>query len=979
MAIAELNLHRFDINRPAFPVPSPEAVTSLFQNATSAIIYSGNSSADQIGVTVDEVASAMKLIKDKDSAGGKILTVTPDPAAAELERRGIRVIRPGQVLECVNLEKIAVDFGIDLRAVVERSGLSLLAGILFQRLVQKKTERAPKYNLLVQGRLGVGTLPLQWIGFYALNMNNPLMIQERQYHAAQEAMLYALPSYATHKGQAVREYMETIRRGWLGSSLILTVPVVLNASPNTTNIRAQDLILAFTAAAISRKTGKSLVQIGSPEPDPSVLPMLDDKRLIVTTTVHQALMEAVISRGRRMTEATDVDYQLINNLLRNAADVYGPQIGMILQPIDRLVEGGYILENKARGLVQEEAGRQWVAPERKRKAVLETTDLLSRARASGLLPEEPPTALGQLLTDIVVCKGVVLATRRPIFWEAQVEARPVCSVVEDPVLDELYRRLARLMLYNAPVDENGKVHPYHLDAADMTEIRDAVRDYLKTANVRVLVPFAGEEESLKGVLEYNSEVVGKEKVIAIDKEKSDIATKIAQKSGVRHVIEREHMSRVSWEKMKHDGILPEHFMPKGSKALTLLGGLIELAMQEKRGEINDDTMIIFHDSDIKNPYEYLATEYIGIPLLFHPEGHPPRTVHTAKAGQGRHNEVIHKAISRMMNSEDLNIQKIGFAATTAWPLAGERAIRWGTLKNIFWTNGMGIESEIDIWQASLDAMEGYCGTFEVGNPKTKEENRPSKPKREMDMIMGLARFIEDTEAAMKVFGDIHLVDSIRIALRKIEDITYTDEADISAISTDTAEILFKEYQGRLSKKDFKKGLVAALMSADTKIGPENTQLAFLNSIKMATNTSEGMDQYADGIDLNTISLEGLTDENTLEQGFSRLLSQRPELSEDLINKARVAAQDYIRRIRFNHALQAALSVVGPRILAKPISQWGWKELSLFNELWGGEVAAQIFANNEIATHVIPYITSAKIDYKLPSIQMMLKRGYLTLD
>lgn len=782
IAIAEVGqfgVHHIKLNYPAFPPPHNRETETLLHGQVAALIYAGNrTDPDIVGQTIEEVQHVLGLkINDVSS---RLLVVAPDTAATTLEQSGKRVLRTEAILQCVDVDRVLEDFGFALPAEA-RSGSSLMAAILFQRLLQDHLNLTSSHDLLIQGKQSLRDFPLQWMSWYTKRLK-PLMMQERQWHTSNEGIRYAAITLPRH-GKVGEEWADIIGKKWLGSSLVLTTPNVLYLAPNATNIRAQDHILALSAAEQARDKRQPLVQIGKAYPDENVTVHSGDSRLMVTQNVFAILVDVLAARGKRLSEATAADYQEINRLLiqtGNALNYDG--MGQVAPPIDILVRDGYINEDAARKLVQQEGGKHWVVPKIEEETPVEPDRLSLRELAlrTGLAPNHHPDRLASLITELINRITILETTKTgQVYWGAQEGARPIYSLVRDEKLLRAYRELAELMVYNQPRDAKGKPHPFDINAIDMEPVRGKVEQELKRANLRVVVPFAGEDESIGGILKYCIGMVGNEKVIAADARKSTVSTDIARKSGAILIDEQEVLGHLDIERLKTDGVLPPNFELRGSKALTLLAGMFELEKQHQRGLalkqkldvaeitedeytsainrgeiINDDTMIIFHDSDITNPEEYNALTYLWLAKVFSPENHTPRAIHMAKTGPGRNNEPMFTAISDYMNSKDPQIRELGFAlAGLIWPLAGERAMRWEDLRKCLWTNGMGIETILDLQFGIRDVETGERGLSQVANRIPKRENRPAAPDREMGMINTLQRLADALKDAMKGDND----------------------------------------------------------------------------------------------------------------------------------------------------------------------------------------------------------------------------------
>lgn len=382
--------------------------------------------------------------------------------------------------------------------------------------------------------------------------------------------------------------------------------------------------------------------------------------------------------------------------------------------------------------------------------------------------------------------------------KAQNGARPERNAQMNGQYQNLARRLLRQGLYNVAYDGNGNAIG-HLDLKGAPEIDDLIRQRIAElaaqGKIRVITPFVNELQARLNV-GYNARLVGAENIVAVEAgvEKPDQQQKrfraIAQvqQEGAPVINQKDIISEIPWRVMKEAGIFrkPEQFPdepdgvfaqryeqemdqpPEGSKGLTMFAAVVLLYSRDKfareqqaKGGIagtdydphnilSDDTIIMFHDTDIGNPDTYDATKHaVGFPITFPPEGQPFITGQIARLGRGRNNEPIAGEVNRMANLGATPLERqLGTALQSViWHLTGERWISWGELKRMPFAPRMGIESLINFYMASRTIEEGYEVRAQVPVVERKREYDPvtgsdeeSYPDREFDMVYMLQIF-----------------------------------------------------------------------------------------------------------------------------------------------------------------------------------------------------------------------------------------------
>lgn len=346
--------------------------------------------------------------------------------------------------------------------------------------------------------------------------------------------------------------------------------------------------------------------------------------------------------------------------------------------------------------------------------------------------------------------------------------------------------------YNVLRDEHGKPNGQHINLSKDPKSREAVQKILKDLAsrnlIRVITPFVDEDSAVLAA-SYNASLIGDNNVVAVEasvnQPNREKAITQVEEAGIKVQHQKDILDGINWKLVREQfKIFPtqeqnesdEAFAmrletemnqpPKGSKGETMFAGMLTLyakdkiaRMQQNQGLnydmhdiLDDDTWIVFHDTDIINPEEYAATEYLAFAMQYQP-GNTNFDMHYCSAqisrhGPGRNNHPMMLAASLIADNTFINNEKVRLMGLTleslSWPITGERAFRWGELKKMLWTNGMGIETWINMWNASRDVQEQTRGLAQVANPSPKREEAISDAKREISMINGLALWMLKT-------------------------------------------------------------------------------------------------------------------------------------------------------------------------------------------------------------------------------------------
>jgi hypothetical protein len=387
--------------------------------------------------------------------------------------------------------------------------------------------------------------------------------------------------------------------------------------------------------------------------------------------------------------------------------------------------------------------------------------------------------------------------------------RPERNAVASEVYQSVAHQLLRQGVYNVAYDAGGRPIG-HLDLKGAPEIRNMIdiklAELAVAGKLRIVLPFVDELQARLSV-EYNKELVGPENIIAVEagtqkpdrQQKRFRAIAQVQQEGVGVVPQADIITKINWRAAREAGIfrkpeqLPgetdEQFQDRyeqemdspleGAKGLTMFAAVVQLYSKDKLARqikadkgiegidynphdiLTDDTIIMFHDTDIGNPTMYDATRHaVGFPITFPPEGKSFITGQTARLGRGRNNEPIAGEVNRIANLGMTPLERqLGTALQPLiWHLTGERWVTWGELKKMPFAPGMGIETVINFYTASRTLEEGSELRAQVPVVERKREYNPitgedeeSYPDREFDMVYmlqiyysALARYTSET-------------------------------------------------------------------------------------------------------------------------------------------------------------------------------------------------------------------------------------------
>jgi len=380
------------------------------------------------------------------------------------------------------------------------------------------------------------------------------------------------------------------------------------------------------------------------------------------------------------------------------------------------------------------------------------------ANNPGFIPSEyPPDKWGELADREIEHR----LCNRPgvICMDA---AGPTRNVYFERGLAEIRDPLKNCRVYNQVTDPDSRRRNANILAEDEPSqaIQDHVLGYLRQKQPQVVLPFAGEKETIERGILYAADRVGMQNVLAVDTGVQPEATEKAKRTGVKVIDRRRVMECIDFELFKERGILPEwvQLPMDGHKGMNLYAALFAL---EAMGLLNG--RIVLGDTDIVQPGpigrlgiegEYCYLEHLAIPRVF-PIGEAQDTGgYILRTGEGRNNEpltLVYNLLPYLLSAEELQmiekepekfkkILKISIAlATIGWPSTGERDFN-GAIRRFPVAIGMDTETGWNFNQVGMGIEMGVRNIVQVANPNPKIENRPSPRDREFAMIFEFSAF-----------------------------------------------------------------------------------------------------------------------------------------------------------------------------------------------------------------------------------------------
>lgn len=314
------------------------------------------------------------------------------------------------------------------------------------------------------------------------------------------------------------------------------------------------------------------------------------------------------------------------------------------------------------------------------------------------------------------------------------------------VAAQIANDIAEATSYNAAsTEKEGNVNLAH---PENQGLRDSTYFYYEDHPTSVVIPMAREPMTGKIALEYAGDMVAPKHVIGItmgiDEQTEVEVAEVSERTGSTLLRQHEVLKSVDWAKLckmfriPYDSARPS-LPPKGTKGLTMLSGLI--AARTINGHSANG--LAFIDSDILNNaaggYDPLA--YLALPGVVDPD-EQLRAITLARTGPGRNNEVMIESLNNIAYDEQIDDESrhvaLWMAATNSWALTGERlfpAVDGTNLAfQIPWTTGMSIETQMNLYRASLEIQTNRLHSAQVFNPNPKVERGASDAVREFSML-----------------------------------------------------------------------------------------------------------------------------------------------------------------------------------------------------------------------------------------------------
>jgi len=405
-------------------------------------------------------------------------------------------------------------------------------------------------------------------------------------------------------------------------------------------------------------------------------------------------------------------------------------------------------------------------------------------------PDYNPESFGQVLDSVIsdLDSGVsLLAT--PINSSTRIGSRPAnARSVSFDQLSGDFRNLYTKSFYNSPTIR-GSEYPRAINSPEMEGIKEEVREYLREANLRVVIPFVDESTVLVDA-RYASSLVGEGKVLTpnavLEGKEGLVESRQAsiEKQGAKYLDQRAMLSSIDWEQLGRIGVLPVDSFNFdtgrlengiGTKGATLLAAYLDLLKQEQNGEINDDTIILLHDSDIINPADYGAIEMLGIAMKDNQErfNNIADAFMIAKSGVGRNNQLtnlFHDQFAMQSNNPQIRKLALGLSSIL-WPHTGERAMKWGQIKQMPIPLGMAVEHIFNIHAMSKSILTGNQNLLQVLNPVPKKECGISDSTREWNEMSVLAQHMQKVLSWMDANNLSSLSDLNPLQIAQLNDFT----------------------------------------------------------------------------------------------------------------------------------------------------------------------------------------------------------------
>jgi hypothetical protein len=338
------------------------------------------------------------------------------------------------------------------------------------------------------------------------------------------------------------------------------------------------------------------------------------------------------------------------------------------------------------------------------------------------------------------------------------------------------------LLADSSWDPRSEGEKYHSEGAlainmtwpELSNLREELRHVRNQHGIQVWLPCHAEPGVANMNVDYAAQEVSPASVSCVNTNRRDnsavretqryLARSIEQYPEVTVGLQDAVLRCVDWRRIAEVFHIPlgSDNMPEGqAKGLTLLALAL---IAEARGRLGSG-FVALHDTDIINPREYLALDYMTIPLWAPGEGGDLGNllgIYVARTGPGRNNQPIHAVLNGILaepggSTRSLARELAINVLMMPWPLTGERMIRAHVLRRLPWTNDMTIESQINVMLAGEAVSRRAFTTAQVMNPHPKFECADVSLDREWRMMNYCAHYhrvlIERCNLIGKVLGD----------------------------------------------------------------------------------------------------------------------------------------------------------------------------------------------------------------------------------
>lgn len=379
-------------------------------------------------------------------------------------------------------------------------------------------------------------------------------------------------------------------------------------------------------------------------------------------------------------------------------------------------------------------------------AVTDETQIPGLVLAEILLPDQSiygdPSVLGRIMDEIdewIMSTGSTESDDGSMQLSNTVQIR----MAYNGKAPAIYDALAQGISYNRPVDEQKNAGNINLAWPEMRGLREGAKGVYAREPVTVILPAAKEPITGHRAIEYASDMVGGENVVAVSAGFCETTTQrmaeMGQETGADFAMQTEILRGVNWQMIGEKYGLPydaadPYKPPAGTKGLTMLAAMLRA---EATGKLDKD--VVFIDTDIVNQGEggYDPLAYLALPYM--EENHPELiAAYNARTGRGRNNEPVTIVLNHIAQDAgmDAEVRKTAMmmAATMPWLLTGERRIAGDVIRRVPWVPNMSIEMQINAFLAGMQVESGRFGVAQVFDPNPKVEKGESVASREFPLI-----------------------------------------------------------------------------------------------------------------------------------------------------------------------------------------------------------------------------------------------------